>query len=71
MSICNSYMYVMDDFNALIELKDFFLDFFTAFDELLCTKINDYDNYQTKYDESLFYWGKMDSYFVTNYMTQI
>ena len=69
MTICDSYLYVMDDPDTLFELKDFFRDYFAAFDELLYTKINNPVNYKAKYNEFLFYEGNMDDYFVLNYVT--
>ena len=66
MAICAMYYDLMDRPAELINHEGFFNDLFKAFDELLSVKINNPNEYDSKYDEFLLYCGKMQQYYYTH-----
>jgi hypothetical protein len=65
MDICAMYYDLMDRPDELIRHENFFNDLFNAFDDLLSTKMNTPDKYESKYNEFLIYSGKMQQYYYT------
>lgn len=63
--ICAMYYDLMDRPDELIRHENFFNDLFNAFDDLLSTKMNTPDKYESKYNEFLIYSGKMQQYYYT------
>ena len=66
MSICLMYYNLIDRPEVLVAHENFFMDLFKAFDELLFFRKNNPNEYGEKYEEFLFYKGKMQEYYYTN-----
>lgn len=65
MDICAMYYDLMDRPDELMLHKDFFMDLFNAFDELIYVRINKPEEYVKKYEEFLRYSSKMQEYYYT------
>ena len=65
MDICAMYYNMIDRPDELISHKEFFMDLFNPFDELMYVKINKPEDYFEIYEKFLIYSSKMQEYYYT------
>lgn len=70
MSISLMYYDLMDRPEELISHESFFMDLYDAFEELLFAKINNPQDYESKYNEFLVYYSEMQGYYYTHVAVQ-
>ena len=63
MTICEMYSQLINNPKKLISNEEYFKELFTAFDELLCSKINESEEYEKKYEYFLKFLDEKQKYF--------